>query len=86
MKPATILWIALACTACTACTACGGSGDDEEEPEEPPMRVEDTVFGDLVTTPGKVQDRADAAVDKHRESLKSQIEASEGAPEPEPEE
>ncbi|MGH8311399.1 MAG: hypothetical protein ACRETX_16600 [Steroidobacteraceae bacterium] len=74
--PAWILWIAI------AFTGCGGGSDDDEEPEEPPMRVEDTAVGDLVTTPGRVQDRTDAAVDIHREALDSQIEASEGSPEP----
>ncbi|MGQ0383459.1 MAG: hypothetical protein ACT4UP_02060 [Gammaproteobacteria bacterium] len=62
--------------------ACGGGSDrdeEPEEPEEPPMRVEDTVVGDLVTSPGRVEDRTNAAMDVHREALKSRIEADEGA-------
>ena len=70
-----MLWIAIGSTGC-------GGGDADEEPEEPPMRVEDTAVGDLVTAPGRVQDRVDAARDTHRESLDSQIEESEGASEP----
>jgi hypothetical protein len=56
---------------------CGGGGN---EPEEPPMKVEDTAFGDLVGTQDKVRDRTNAAVDLHRESLDSRIEADEDAP------
>lgn len=60
---------------------CGGGGDDRrKEAEEPPMRVEDTVVGDLVTAPGRVEDRVNAAGDAHREALESRIEADEGAP------
>ena len=55
---------------------CGG----ENEPDEPPMKVEDTVFGDLVGTQDKVRDRTNAAVDLHRETLDSRIEADEDAP------
>lgn len=74
-KHATML-AALALTA-----GCGGGGDDrDEEPEEAPMRVEDTVVGDLVTAPGRVEDRTNAAMDRHRESLESRLDADEGAP------
>ena len=59
-----------------------GCGGGESEPEEPPMKVEDTVFGDLVGTQDKVRDRTNAAVDLHRESLDSRIEADEDAPAP----
>lgn len=62
--------------------ALGGCGGGEDEPEEPPMKVEDTAFGDLVGTQDKVRDRTNAAVDLHRESLDSRIEADEDAPEP----
>lgn len=55
---------------------CGGS---EPEPEEPPMKVEDTVFGELVGTQDKVRDRTNAAVDAHREALKTRLETDEGA-------
>jgi hypothetical protein len=59
---------------------CGGGGDErDEKPEEPPMRVEDTAVGDLVTAPERVEDRTNAAMDRHREALKSRIEADEGA-------
>lgn len=59
---------------------CGGGDDRREEAEEPPMRVEDTVVGDLVTAPGRVEDRVNAAGDEHREALRSRIEAGEDAP------
>jgi len=41
---------------------------------------EETVFGDLVTAPGKVEDRTNAAMDMHREALQEQLRESEGAP------
>ncbi|HXV39994.1 MAG TPA: hypothetical protein VD701_03405 [Steroidobacteraceae bacterium] len=60
---------------------CGGGGDDrDEEPEEAPMKVEETVFGDLVGTQDKARDRSNAAVEQHREALESRVEADEGAP------
>ncbi|MBX3702920.1 MAG: hypothetical protein KF822_04030 [Steroidobacteraceae bacterium] len=60
---------------------CGG-GDEGREAQaaEPPMKVEDTVVGDLVTAPARVEDSANAAVDAHREALRSRLEADEGAP------
>jgi hypothetical protein len=58
---------------------CGGSGGDDE-PEEEPMKVEETVFGDLVGTQDKARDRSNAAVEQHREALESRVEADEGAP------
>jgi hypothetical protein len=54
-------------------------GVPEAEPEEPPMKVEDTVFGDLVGTQDKARDQTNAAVDVHRAALEAQIEASEGS-------
>ena len=60
----------------------GGCGGSEPEAEEPPMKVEDTVFGELVGTQDKVRDRTNAAVDLHREALDSRIEADEDAPAP----
>lgn len=60
----------------------GGCGSSEPEPEEPPMKVEETVFGELVGTQDKVRDRTNAAVDLHREALDSRIEADEDAPAP----
>ncbi len=58
----------------------GGCGSSEEEPKEEPMKVEDTVFGDLVGTQDKARDRTNAAVEAHREALESRLEADEGAP------
>jgi hypothetical protein len=57
----------------------GGCGGDDK-PEEPTMKVEDTVFGDLVGTQDKARDRANAAVDTHREALDTRLEADEGDP------
>jgi nitrous oxide reductase accessory protein NosL len=37
--------------------AMAGCGKSEPEPEKPPMKVEDTVFGDLVGTQDKARDR-----------------------------
>ncbi len=48
-----------------ALAGCGGSDKPEEEE---PMKVEDTAFGPLVGTPDKARDRANAAVDSHREN------------------
>lgn len=58
-------------------TSCGRG---EPEPEEEPMKVEDTVFGDLVGTQDKARDRTNAAMDAHRKALETQLEADEGAP------
>ncbi len=57
-----------------ALAACGG--DDAEEREV--MKPEETVFRDLVTAPGKVEDGVNAAMDAHREALDQQIRESEG--------
>ncbi len=57
-----------------------GCGSSEPEPEEEPMKVEDTVFGDLVGTQDKARDGANQAVDVHREGLESRLEEDEGAP------
>lgn len=72
-----ILTIGLLTATLTLC-GCGG----EPEPEEPPMKVEDTAFGELVGTQDQVRDRTNAAVDLHRETLNSRIEADEDAPAP----
>lgn len=72
--------LALPLAALLAMAGCGGGGDREQEPEEPPMKVEDTVFGDLVGTQDKARDRSNAAVEQHREALESRVEADEGAP------
>ena len=65
-----------------ALAGCGG----EPEPEKEPMKVEDTVFGDLVGTQEKARDGANAAVEVHREAMDSRLEADEGAPPEPPEE
>ena len=57
-----------------ALAACGG--DDAKEREV--MKPEETVFRDLVTAPGKVEDSVNAAMDAHREALDQQIQESEG--------
>lgn len=61
---------------------CGGGDDRDQEPEEAPMKVEETVFGDLVGTQDKARDRTNAAMDKHREALESGIQAAEEPPPP----
>ncbi len=63
-----------------AALALGGCGSSEPEPEPEPMKVEDTVFGDLVGTQDKARDRTNQAVDTHREALEQRLEADEGAP------
>jgi hypothetical protein len=62
--------------AALALAACGGA--DEPEKEEPPMKVEDSAFGPLVGTQDKARDRANAAVDLHREQMKERLEEDEG--------
>lgn len=59
-----------------ALAACGGERDEEREALKP----EETVFGDLIAAPGKVEDRTNAAMDAHREALQKQLRESEGAP------
>jgi hypothetical protein len=56
---------------------CGGS--DEPEADEEPVKVEDTAFGPLVGTQDKARDRANAAVDQHREDMNERLERDEGA-------
>jgi hypothetical protein len=60
--------------------AIAGCGGGEPEREEEPMKVEDTVFGDLIGTQDKARDRTNAAMEAHRDALESQLEADEGAP------
>jgi hypothetical protein len=66
----------------TLATGCGGNKEPEEE--EPPMKVENTVFGDLVGTQDKARDRSNAAVELHRESMDKRLEEDEGAAQEEP--
>ncbi len=64
--------------------AAGCGGNEQPEEEEPPMKVEDTVFGDLVGTQDKARHRSNAAVELHRESLNQRLDEDEGAPKVEP--
>ena len=66
-----------------AVLAMAGCGKSEPEPEKPPMKVEDTVFGDLISTQDKARDRTNAAVEAHKAALEAQISESE---DPKPEE
>ena len=59
-----------------ALAGCGGP--DEPGKKEEPMKVEDTAFGPLIGTQDKARDRANAAVDLHRENLNERLEADEG--------
>jgi hypothetical protein len=43
------------------------------------MKVEDTAFGPLVGTQDKARDRANAAVEVHRESVNKRLDEDEGA-------
>ena len=69
-------------TASLVIAGCGGS--DEPEAKEEPMKVEDTAFGPLVSTPQKVEDRTEAAADLYRKNMNERLEADEGAPREEP--
>lgn len=60
-----------------ALAACGG-GEREEREEREVMKPEETVFRDLVTAPGKVQDRTDAAMDARRDALERRLAEDEG--------
>lgn len=60
--------------------AIAGCGGGEPEQEKETMKVEDTVFGDLIGTQDKARDRTNAAMEAHRAALESQLEADEGAP------
>ncbi|HWN05822.1 MAG TPA: hypothetical protein VNO53_01550 [Steroidobacteraceae bacterium] len=59
-----------------ALAGCGGP--DEPAKKEEPMKVEDTAFGPLIGTQDKARDRANAAVDLHRENMNKRLEADEG--------
>ena len=64
-------------TAVITLAGCGGS--DEPAEKEEPMKVEDTAFGPLVGTQDKARDRANAAVEVHRESMNKRLDEDEGA-------
>lgn len=76
-----LLTIGMAAAA-LALGACGGS--DEPEKEREVMKVEDTAFGPLVTTPKKVEDRTEAAAGQYRENMNERLSEDEGAPREEP--
>lgn len=59
-------------------TLAGCGGQDETDEKEEPMKVEDTAFGPLVGTQDKARDRANAAVDLHRENMNERLERDEG--------
>lgn len=63
-----------------ALSMAGCGGQEQPEPEQEPMKVEDTVFGDLVGTQDKARDRANQAVDVHRKALEQRLGKDEGAP------
>ncbi len=63
-----------------AILAMAGCSSSEPEPKQPPMKVEDTVFGDLVGTQDKARDRTNEAMDAHRQALEAQINESEAPP------
>jgi hypothetical protein len=63
-------------TATLNLAGCGASGGPEKKEE--PLQVEDTVFAPVVTAPERVQDRANAAVELHRENLDERVEKDEG--------
>ncbi len=63
--------------AALALGACGGS-DEPEKNKESPMKVEDTAFGPLIGTQDQARDRANAAVEEHRENLNERLEEDEG--------
>jgi len=64
-------------TAVLLVAGCGGS-DEPEKKKEAPMKVEDTAFGPLIGTQDKARDRANAAVEEHREKLNERLEEDEG--------
>ena len=59
-----------------ALAGCGGP--DRPEKKEEPMKVEDTAFGPLIGTQDKARDRANAAVELHRENMNERLEQDEG--------
>jgi hypothetical protein len=62
----------------TALALAGCGGPEKAEREDEPMKVEDTAFGPLVGTPGKVQERTDAAAARHRDAMNRRLEEDEG--------
>jgi hypothetical protein len=64
-------------TAALLVAGCGGP-DEPEQNEKAPMKVEDTAFGPLIGTQDQARDRANAAVEEHRENLDERLEEDEG--------
>jgi hypothetical protein len=62
-----------------AALVAGCSSNEEPKEEEPPMKVEDTVFGDLIGTQDKARVRSIGAVELHRDALEKRLDADEGA-------
>jgi predicted component of type VI protein secretion system len=67
------IWLAGA----LAMLATAGCGSSEPETEKPPIKVEDTVFGDMVGTQDRARDRTNAAVESHKAAMEAQIRESE---------
>lgn len=65
-----------------ALAGCGES--DQPDKEDEPLKAEDTVFGPLVSTPEKVEDRTDAAAGKYRDGMNQRLEEDEGGLRDEP--
>ena len=75
---------AIAATGLLAIMIAGCGGSDEPDERDEPMKVEDTVFAPVVTAPARVQDRANAAVDLHRQEMDRRLEQDEGDGEKDP--
>jgi ABC-type glycerol-3-phosphate transport system substrate-binding protein len=76
--------ICLAITVVAAAVLAGCGGSDEPEKKDEPMKVEDTVFGPLVGTPQKVEDRVNDSIETRRGNLDRRLEEDEGASGEEP--
>ena len=78
-KPAHGAYVLILLATLSAC----GSGDKPREREV--MKPEETVVGDLVTAPARVEQRTEAAMEAHRQALQQQLSESEGGSPEEPE-
>jgi uncharacterized lipoprotein len=74
----TILAVGVALVAMLA-AGCGSSDEPKKKEKDDVMKVEDTVFGPLVNTPKKVQDKTDAAAETYRDNLNKRLDEDEGA-------
>lgn len=76
------VYVTFGCVAAAlALAGCGGAGKDGKEE---PMKVEDTAFGPLVGAPKRVEQRTDAAVKQHRDSMDRRLDEDEGGSREEP--